>query len=278
MNIEVMPWPRSQSDRPRSHCRHRTDAPCSSARSISPVVAICREPSGRVTGQRCSRSAMTVALSENSTVRHGRPSIVWVAAMTGVGRPFPSTQSPTSSSPIVRHPSGVGTSVSRDSALPSIRATTSSGSSTHSSVRPRQNSPGWMTNDSSPGTTTSSVKPAGGVRRSMADARWLWNTRKESPRRRSTLAGCTSRGSHGSIRILPSSTSSRIVPSDRTETGGCAIGGKSASAAGSVDSQRCRNGRTVSAAGPLSRSGVALMVERPRLRPDASNPRRGRRR
>ena len=28
---------------------------------------------------------MTVAPSENSTVRHGRPSIVWVAAMTGVG-------------------------------------------------------------------------------------------------------------------------------------------------------------------------------------------------
>ena len=33
--------------------------------------------------------------------------------------------------------------------LPSIRATMSSGSSTHSSVRPRQNSPGWMTKDSS---------------------------------------------------------------------------------------------------------------------------------
>ena len=32
--------------------------------------------------------------------------------------------------------------------LPSMRATTSSGSSTYSSVRPRTNSPGWMTNES----------------------------------------------------------------------------------------------------------------------------------
>ncbi len=34
-----------------------------------------------------------------------------------------------------------------------MRATMSSGSSTHSSVRPRQNSPGWMTNGSSSSTT-----------------------------------------------------------------------------------------------------------------------------
>ena len=70
----------------------------------------------------------------------------------------------------------------------------SSGSSTHSSVRPRQNSPGWITNASSGGTSTSSVRFAGGSRRSIAETRWLWKTRKESPSRRSTLAGWTSAG------------------------------------------------------------------------------------
>src|ERR1700756_3249811 len=101
--------------------------------------------------------------------------------------------------------------------LPSIRATMSSGNSTHSRVRPRQNSPGWMTNDSCAWMVTSSVRPDGGSRRSIAEARWLWKTRNESPRRRSTLAGWTRFASQGSIRIRPVSTSSRIVASDRTE-------------------------------------------------------------
>ena len=48
-----------------------------------------------------------------------------------------------------------------------------------------------MTNDSSAGTTTSSVRFSGGWRRSIAEARWLWKTRNESPSRRSTLAGWT---------------------------------------------------------------------------------------
>ena len=42
--------------------------------------------------------------------------------------------------------------------LPSIRATTSSGISTYSCVRPSANSPGWITNGSSPSITTSSVR------------------------------------------------------------------------------------------------------------------------
>src|SRR5919197_1617970 len=101
--------------------------------------------------------------------------------------------------------------------LPSMRATMSSGSSTHSSVRPRQNSPGWMTNGSSSSTTTCSVRFSGGSRRSIAVMRWLWNTRNERPRRRSTLAGWTRWSSHGSMRMRPSSTRRRIVPSESTD-------------------------------------------------------------
>src|SRR3954449_8185840 len=101
--------------------------------------------------------------------------------------------------------------------LPSMRATTSSGSSTHSSVRPRQNSPGWITNVPPSSTTTCSVSSDGGSPRSTAVIRWLWKTRNELPRRRSTLAGCTMPGSHGSMRMRPSSTKRRIVPSDSTE-------------------------------------------------------------
>src|SRR5215218_5861912 len=101
--------------------------------------------------------------------------------------------------------------------LPSMRATTSSGISTHSSVRPSTNSPGWMTNVSPSPTATSSVRLVGGSRRSIAAARWLWKTRNESPRRRSTDAGWTSPASQGSMTILPPSTRRRIVPSERTE-------------------------------------------------------------
>src|SRR5205814_750063 len=100
------------------------------------------------------------------------------------------------------------------------RAATSSGSSTYSSVRPRTNSPGWMTNDSSSRTSTSSLRFCGGSARSMAAMRWLWKTRKELPSRRSTLAGWTMASSHGSMRTRPSPTRRRIVPAERTEVGG----------------------------------------------------------
>ena len=55
--------------------------------------------------------------------------------------------------------------------LPSIRATMSSGSATYSSVAPRQNSPGWITNGSSSPIVIGSVRLVGGSRRSIADAR-----------------------------------------------------------------------------------------------------------
>src|SRR5215216_2690007 len=103
--------------------------------------------------------------------------------------------------------------------LPSILDTMSAGISTYSSVRPSTNSPGWITNGTSPSTTTSSVRFVGGSRRSIAAARWLWNTRKEPPSRRSTDAGWTIAGSHGSITTLPSATRRRIVPSERTDVG-----------------------------------------------------------
>ena len=123
------------------------------------------------------------------------PVMTSVASMTAVGRPCSSkTRSPIWSWSISFQPVGVGIGVSSASALPSILATMSSGSSTHSSVRPRTNSPGWMTNWSPGSTTTSSVRLAGGSRRSIAVVRWLWKTRKESPRRRSTDAGWTCSG------------------------------------------------------------------------------------
>src|SRR5580704_9867280 len=147
--------------------------------------------------------------------------------------------------------------------LPSMRATRSSGSSTHSSVRPRQNSPGWMTKDSSALMATSSVRPAGGSRRSIAEARWLWNTRNESPRRRSTLAGWTRPGSHGSILMRPVSTSSRIVASDRTE------------ASALIWFQVCQRRGTGAAAVPR----VVLPLDRAGPRAGRAHPRRrGRRR
>ena len=55
--------------------------------------------------------------------------------------------------------------------LPSIRATMSSGSETYSSVAPRQNSPGWITNGSSGAIVIGSVRFVGGSRRSIAEAR-----------------------------------------------------------------------------------------------------------
>ena len=101
-----------------------------------------------------------------------------------------------------------------------MRATTSSGSSTHSAVRPRQNSPGWMTKPSCSLAVTCSVSPSGGpALRSIAAALWLLNTRKLSPRRRSMDAGWTSDASNGLTTIRPSSTRRRIVPSESTEAG-----------------------------------------------------------
>ena len=78
--------------------------------------------------------------------------------------------------------------------LPSIRATTSSGSRpTRACARARTRPGGSRTARPSP-ISTSSVSRAGGSSRSIAAARWLWKTRKEAPRRRSTDAGCTSAG------------------------------------------------------------------------------------
>src|SRR5215211_2471952 len=163
-------------------------------------------------------SATTRVPSEKTTSRHGRRWISPVTPRTCTGAPVGSnTQSPARISPIVVQPSGVGTSVSRARAFPSIRATRSSGSSTHSSVRPRQNSCGWITNGSSLPTSTSSVRFSGGAARSIAETRWLWNTRNEAPSRRSTLAGWTMRASQGSTLTRPCSTSRRIVPSERTD-------------------------------------------------------------
>src|SRR3954463_13256751 len=100
--------------------------------------------------------------------------------------------------------------------LPSMRATMSSGSETHSLVTPRTNSPGWMTNASPSSMGTCSVRLVGGSRRAIAAARWLWKTRNELPSRRSTLAGWASAGSHGSMRMRSSSTRRLMVPSDST--------------------------------------------------------------
>src|SRR3954470_10070651 len=103
--------------------------------------------------------------------------------------------------------------------FPSIRLTMSSGISTTSSVRPRTNSPGWITKDSSSEISTISVRLSGGAARSIAGTRKLWKTRNVRPRRRSTEAGWTIAGFQGSILIRPSSTRRRIVPSERTEVG-----------------------------------------------------------
>src|SRR4051812_33184862 len=190
-----------------------------------------------------SRSHTRLVPSENTTSRQSRPVMTSVASMTAVGRPRSSkTRSPIWSCSMSFQPVGVGIGVSRASAFPSIRATMSSGSSTHSSVRPRTNSPGWMTNGSPSPTTTSSVRFRGGSRRSIAVVRWLWKTRKESPRRRSTDAGWTRSASHGSILIRPSSTRRRIAPSESTETGPGP--GTAPSVPGSADLGCCPGWRT----------------------------------
>ena len=67
------------------------------------------------------------------------------------------TVPPTSTSPIVDQPSGVGSGVSIERALPSIRATRSSGTATRSSVEPSTNSPGWSMKTPSSPISTSSV-------------------------------------------------------------------------------------------------------------------------
>src|SRR3954452_22398565 len=103
--------------------------------------------------------------------------------------------------------------------LPSIRHTTSSGIWTSSWVRPRTNSPGWMTNSPWSSTSTCSVRSRGGFPRSIDWILWLWKTRNELPRWMSTLAGWTIAGSNGSITMRPFSISSRIVASERTEEG-----------------------------------------------------------
>ena len=79
--------------------------------------------------------------------------------------------------------------------LPSMRATRSSGSSTHSSVRPRHELAG--VDDERLARRRPRRARSGssaGRRRSIASTRKLWKTRKESPSRRSTLAGWTMRG------------------------------------------------------------------------------------
>src|SRR3954470_1738811 len=103
--------------------------------------------------------------------------------------------------------------------LPSIRHTTSSGIWTSSWVRPRTNSPGWMTNSPWSSTSTCSVRSRGGFPRSIDWILWLWKTRNELPRWMSTDAGWIIDGSNGSITIRPLSISSRIVASERTEEG-----------------------------------------------------------
>src|SRR3954447_15363954 len=100
-----------------------------------------------------------------------------------------------------------------------MRHTMSSGTSTRSSVRPRTNSPGWITNSPSSAISTCSVRSRGGSPRSIDWIRWLWKTRNELPRWMSTLAGWTIAGSNGSITMRPFSISSRIVASERTEEG-----------------------------------------------------------
>src|SRR6476661_10252422 len=76
-----------------------------------------------------------------------------------------------------------------------------------------------MTNSPSSAISTCSVRSRGGSPRSIDWIRWLWKTRKDFPRRMSTLAGWTIEGSNGSITIRPLSISSRIVASERTDEG-----------------------------------------------------------
>src|SRR3954447_26956506 len=147
--------------------------------------------------------------------------------------------------------------------LPSTRARRSSASSTHSAVRPRQNSPGWITKGSSAPTVTSSVRSFGGSRRSIAEVRKLWKTRNESPRRRSTLAGWTIAGSHGSTTMRPSSTRRLMVPSERAATAAVcravrlAVRELATAGGDRADAGRRRGGRLgVRAAAGARRAGV----------------------
>src|SRR5581483_5468317 len=114
---------------------------------------------------------------------------------------------------------------SRPSELfPSSRATRSSGSRTRSSVEPSTNSPGWRTNGCSPSTSTSSVSSACSTFTSMNGQRLLWKTRKKRSTRTSTLDGCSSAASYGSISILPSASRRAIVASESTI--GAILGGR----------------------------------------------------
>ena len=101
--------------------------------------------------------------------------------------------------------------------LPSTRATRSAGSSTRSSVRPRQNSPGWMTN----GSSLPISDLFGQVRRHVAQVDRADAVVVEDPERVTQAqvhrAGCTMAGSQGSTTSRRPSTSRRIVPSDIAE-------------------------------------------------------------
>ncbi len=115
--------------------------------------------------------------------------------------------------------------------FPSIRATMSSGSATYSSVAPRQNSPGWMTNGSSASIMMRLGEVASAGRAGRSPRRGSCETRERSCRGagRRSPAERASR-SHGSIVIVPSATSRRIVPSESTEALDRAAPGASLSA------------------------------------------------
>ena len=106
--------------------------------SVDAISSVVRTAAGRGRrGRRCCFGGVThwcaasVTKGEPSlsrTSRQGLPLIAGVAATTRHGAPVSSkTSSPTSSSPIVVHPPGVGTRVSRARAFPSSLAARSSG-------------------------------------------------------------------------------------------------------------------------------------------------------
>ena len=87
--------------------------------SASCSVVRTPDPKPHVVSHWCAASATTEVPSDSSTRKHGRPTRTSVAATTRVGRPSePISSSPTSTSPMVVQPSGVGTAVSSASALP----------------------------------------------------------------------------------------------------------------------------------------------------------------
>ncbi len=93
--------------------------------AISAVVRTAGAPEGDRRDARvsvthwCSASATTAVPSLKVSRKHGRPRSTSVAATTVTGRPSaPSSWSPTATSPIVVQPVGVGSGVSRASALP----------------------------------------------------------------------------------------------------------------------------------------------------------------